>query len=249
MPGWKRFWYGGCGAFLPLLVTLLAADLSAVIDNPNKFSVGVYVGSGIRYVALFVLGGAVAWLNTDEFKPIKLVQIGIAAPALIASYLNSPPQKSTANVSTPVHAIRGIGIVSTAHAGDDGLAPDRVRRIIVAESFFSDVVKGATNSFSAIESAHQFEVKPSATRSGDAGSPPSDDARSDDLRRMIDDAHKSAEEAAVAARRAAREANRAAFERSPAALQQAKASASDASVAARKAQSDIKALENALPRR
>jgi hypothetical protein len=252
MPGWKRFWYGGCGAFLPLLVTLLAVDLSAVIDNPNKFSVGVYVGSGIRYAALFVLGGMVAWLNTDEFKPIKLVQIGIAAPALIASYVNSPPHKTaaTTSASTPAHTFRGVGIVSTAYAGDDGHALDKARRIIVAESFLSDVVRGATNSFPAIENArHRLDIESKAARSDIAERPLGVDARSEDLRRMIDDAHKSAEEAAAAAGRAAREANRAASEQSPAALEQAKASASNASFAAQKVQFDIKALESALPRR
>lgn len=246
MSGWKRFWFGGCGAFLPLLVTLLAVDLSAIIDNPSKFSVGVYVGSGVRYTALFVLGGIVAWLNSDESKPIKLVQIGIAAPALIASYVNSPPNKGAMTVPTPAHAFHSIGFVSVAHAGDDVFPLDGTRRIIVAESFLSDVVKGATNSLPAIATTrNRLDTESNATQSAVVGRSSSDEA----LRRMIDEAHKSAEEAAVAAARAEQEANRAAADKSPAALEQAKASASTASFAAQKAQFDIKALGSALPPR
>ena len=68
----NRFWIGGGGALLPLLVTLLAVDLAPLIDNAPHLTIGTYVGAAIRYLLLFAIGGVVAALNSDEIQPIKL---------------------------------------------------------------------------------------------------------------------------------------------------------------------------------
>src|SRR5277367_3721758 len=96
MTPWQRFWIGGGGALLPVIATLLALDLGSMIDHYKDYTVGAYVGTTIRYALLFVLGGAVASLNYDEVQPIKLVQLGIAAPALVASYVNAAQAPKTA---------------------------------------------------------------------------------------------------------------------------------------------------------
>jgi hypothetical protein len=124
-----RFWIGGGGAMLPLLVTLLAVDLGPLIDHPDLLSVGTYVGAAIRYIVLFAIGGIVAALNSDEVQPVKLVQLGIAAPALISTYVNAQPPKPP--LGQPPAARVSIG-----PAPDDG-------RIVVAQ-FFSDVLRAAT---------------------------------------------------------------------------------------------------------
>ena len=85
----SRFGLGGLGGLLPLLATLVAVDLSsiaALIDS-HQFTAGLYVGYALRVLGLFVLGGVVASLNSEVTNPIALVQIGIAAPALVTSYM------------------------------------------------------------------------------------------------------------------------------------------------------------------
>ncbi len=128
----RRFWIGGGGALLPLLVTLIATDLSSIIDHYDLLTPGLVVGTGIRYLALFVLGGIVAMANTDEQKAIKLVQLGIAAPALISSYLNvgSPSGGALADMSL----VRPAMAAPMAESG----APVQVA------GFLRDVLRGST---------------------------------------------------------------------------------------------------------
>jgi hypothetical protein len=110
MTTWHRFVIGGAGALLPVLATLLAVDLAYVIDHFRDYTLGIYVGTGLRYLLLATLGGAVAALNSDEKKPIKLVQLGIAAPALIASYVNAQPPPKQFKAETH------LGFISVANA-------------------------------------------------------------------------------------------------------------------------------------
>jgi len=111
MTGWHRFGIGGTGALLPVLVSLLAVDLAYIIDHFREYTLGIYVGTALRYMLLFILGGVVAALNSDERKPIKLVQLGIAAPALVASYMN-------AQVAPRQVKAESIGFISVANAKD-----------------------------------------------------------------------------------------------------------------------------------
>ncbi len=69
----------------------------------------------MRYVALFILGGIVGWLNADESKAIKLFQMGIGAPALIAYWVAGSPQKPPEKASAPIAAIASF-FISEAHA-------------------------------------------------------------------------------------------------------------------------------------
>ena len=95
-----RFWFGALGGFLPALISLLSVDIGALIDNPN-ITTGHVVGAIIRYAILLILGGVGAMLN-DENKPFKLVQLGIAAPAVLASLVNA--QANAMPPATPVPA-------------------------------------------------------------------------------------------------------------------------------------------------
>lgn len=138
MTGLKRFWFGGSGALLPLLITLIGADLAVLIDQQEQLTSGMIIGAGIRYMCLFILGGFVAALHSDEIKPLKLVQLGIAAPALITSFISVGPV--SANTA---QAFQMPGIISTAHAADSTLGRNAATgNIIVASGFLNDVFRG-----------------------------------------------------------------------------------------------------------
>ena len=136
MSALQRFAIGGLGGLLPLVVSFLSFDPSTVITHLATLTLGIYVGYFIKTIVLFVLGGTLAALS-DSATPWTLVQLGIAAPALITSYING------AGVSGPVegstHATSSIAIISSAYAAE---APADVP--IVSVNFLGDVWRGAT---------------------------------------------------------------------------------------------------------
>ena len=136
MSKFATFSLGGLGGILPILVGLITVDLASVIDHPNEFTLGVYVGYGIRVLALISLGGIIAVLNRGVSEPLTLVQLGIAAPALITSYINSAPVPAA-----PKPPVAWLSIVSPAYVEDASAN----RPIRLAGGFFADVVNGASS--------------------------------------------------------------------------------------------------------
>jgi len=227
-----RFWIGGGGALLPLLVTLLALDLGPLIDNAPHISVGTYVGAAIRYIVLFTIGGVVAALNSDEVQPIKLVQLGIAAPALISTYVNAQPPKQPAVQTATAHvSILSLGVVSSADAADGHTRDDRP---IVMAQFFSDVLRSAIAPLPRV-------LAPSSPPPIPPIPPVQDQAAVD---RAIANARSSAASAAVTADKAAADAAKLDHQSTPAAISTVQKSADDARTAVQKTQEDIKTLSD-----
>jgi hypothetical protein len=138
MSTFQRFTFGGLGGLLPVLVSLTAFQLvSSIIDNWDLFTLGNKIGYSISVIALCVLGGTVAALNSDIEKPWTLVQLGIAAPALITSYINGAAVSGATD--TVRHATSSIAAISSAHAAEAfGQSP------IISAGFLGDVLRGAT---------------------------------------------------------------------------------------------------------
>jgi hypothetical protein len=141
------FSLGGLGGLLPVLTSVLAVDLASVIDNAHLLTVGNYAGYVIRVAILVVLGGTVALLNVEVRQPLTLVQLGIAAPALITAYINgagitgiTPP-----NTQHPQSKISAI-FVSPAKADEPASHPS----IRVAEGL-RDVLEGITRPLPSIQ--------------------------------------------------------------------------------------------------
>ena len=61
MSGLKRFWIGGSGALLPLLITLIGADLAVMIDQHDQLTPGVAERWEVRN------DGATFWLRDDAY--------------------------------------------------------------------------------------------------------------------------------------------------------------------------------------
>jgi hypothetical protein len=129
-----RFSIGGLGGLLPVLASLVAVDLASfasIIDN-HGITEGLVIGYVVRTVGLFALGGIMATLNSEVKTPLALVQIGIAAPALVTSYLTGAAAVSK---STTTGYMEGI-FISQAYASD--------KQIQIAGGFLSDVLRGIT---------------------------------------------------------------------------------------------------------
>ncbi len=218
----KRFWIGGGGALLPLLVTLLALDLGPIIDHGWHLSLGTYVGFVVRYLVLFALGGIVAVLNSDEIQPIKLMQLGIAAPALVSSYVNAQAPKPTPAQTAALAVTRASFDLPRAARGAI-MAPRGEGRILMA-SFLTDFARAVSAPIAA-------PIAPAA---------PQPDRAAVDL--AIQNARTSAANAAAAAEKAAAKASKLDQQSTPEAISAVQRSAEDARAAAQKAQSDLKAL-------
>ncbi|MBY3476086.1 hypothetical protein HFN78_35225 [Rhizobium laguerreae] len=129
-----RFSIGGLGGLLPVIATLITVDLTvfqALIDKQD-FTAGMCAGYCIRVFSLVLLGGIVAALNSEVVNPLSLVQIGIAAPALVTSYLSAaslpPSQKDS--------SLEGI-FFSSAYA-----AEEKRGQYEVAGGWLSDIAIG-----------------------------------------------------------------------------------------------------------
>ena len=85
MPTGKKVLLGGVGALTPIILNLMAVAVVLLLDNEIATTIG-YV---VRVIVLFYLGGIVAYLHTDEKSPIKLFELGVAAPAIITAMMNA----------------------------------------------------------------------------------------------------------------------------------------------------------------
>lgn len=108
----QRFLFAGLGGIMPTLLNLIVIDLETLLLSVTLLSVLSYL---IRVLALFAIGGVVGWLNRSECDPVKLFQLGIAAPALITAAMNGgrvalPDAPAAPNQQVSWH------ILSSAHA-------------------------------------------------------------------------------------------------------------------------------------
>lgn len=81
----RKILIGGAGALTPVVMNLLVVDFNVLFLNLTLVAGLAYL---TRVAILFALGGLVAFLYQDENSPLKLFQLGLAAPALITSLMN-----------------------------------------------------------------------------------------------------------------------------------------------------------------
>lgn len=100
MKTYQKVMVGGLGALMPIVVNLLVVDLHVLFLDLTLVAFLAYL---VRVIILFCLGGIVAFLHTDENSPLKLFQLGLAAPALITGLLNGA-QIEVPKAPLPAHA-------------------------------------------------------------------------------------------------------------------------------------------------
>ena len=88
----RKILLGGLGALTPVVLNLLAVDLQTTLRDVTPL---VIVGYGLRILVLFYVGGIFAFLHRDERQPLKLFELGIVAPALLTTVINTSHADST----------------------------------------------------------------------------------------------------------------------------------------------------------
>ena len=113
MSGKNRFLLGGTGALIPILLSIAIADAAMIgryiADQPYEL-----IGYVIRTAILFALGGIWAYVQTSEVQPLKVLQLGVVAPAMLTVLVNA------ANVTNlrgnEVDGSVSLQIISSAYA-------------------------------------------------------------------------------------------------------------------------------------
>jgi hypothetical protein len=131
LPTKVMFALGALGGLLPVLASLITVDLAPIIDHASALTPGNYIGYVIRVAVLIVLGGTMAALNREVKQPLALVQLGIAAPALVTAYINGGTPTPSAKT-----AYESLSIISSAKA--DQITPGPVR---LAGGLFGDIIQ------------------------------------------------------------------------------------------------------------
>jgi hypothetical protein len=113
----KRFLIGGAGGLAPVFAFLIAVDLEKQLNDTNLLQI---LGYSLRVLALFAIGGFIAWLHENEDKPFKLFEIGLGAPALLAGLITTksiiPDQQARADTTRLAPVAMSITPLSTAYA-------------------------------------------------------------------------------------------------------------------------------------
>ena len=155
------FSLGALGGLLPILVSLLTVDLAPIIDDHSALTLGNYLGYGIRVFVLVVLGGTMALLNGEVTQPFSIVQLGIAAPALVTSFINGA--SPTAPPASPTHAF--FPVVSSANAQET-----RAPGIQMAGTLFDHISAGLGTRLDTLNNTNKGVAKSDAVQSPDKAS-------------------------------------------------------------------------------
>lgn len=136
----RRFLLGGAGAILPVTISVVTLDIATYLST--GFSWSQIIGITIRYSLLFLVGGFVTYLHDDEDKPFKLVEIGVAAPALITSLVAGSAATASGSGQADIHkkdTRAQFSIISSAYA-------DNAQTLELADSFIDELFRGLTGS-------------------------------------------------------------------------------------------------------
>src|SRR5258707_446723 len=136
----ERFLIGGVGGLAPTLMLLATGDFERFFSN---IAIVTAVGYLVRVVVLFFVGGFVVYLYRDEEQRMKLFQLGLGAPAMIAGFLAS---SSHAPPSEAAHLVTPTAFVTVVHAQSPSQMGGLKRFALPAQSSFDQFVEGLTGS-------------------------------------------------------------------------------------------------------
>lgn len=204
MTGKQRFLAGILGALMPICAILLSLDLVNLFGEKSHLTAGNIVGISIQFFIFMMVGGTVAYMHSDEKKVYKLFQIGMATPALLASFttsngLNSAMNAKTEGTTPPVESTDTSGnffdmsLISSAFAYDEKAQAEQV---FADSSVFQQIIQGVTGSAygnsqqQIIENPEPTQPPPQASKPNDEQTDTEDDKKKikyEQLMKKLDD--------------------------------------------------------------
>jgi hypothetical protein len=192
MSGKQRFLAGILGALMPICAILLSFDLVNLFGEKSHLTLGNVIGVCIQFFIFMMVGGTVAYMHSDEKKVYKLFQIGMATPALLASFttsngLNSAVNAKKEDTTAPIEATDtsvnffDISLISSAFAYDEKL---EAQQLAADPSMFQQIIQGVTGS--AYGNAQQQVIQEPAPE----GTPPKSSQPNDESTEASEDKKK-----------------------------------------------------------
>ena len=123
----ERILIGAIGAGAVAVVTYPASSgyMEMLLDNPDP---AFYLAYFVRLLGFVAIGGFWAFLHKSEVDRMKVFQIGVVAPAMLAGllYANKPPEPrhdqsaavpaKTSQINTNERGSAGWSLISRAYA-------------------------------------------------------------------------------------------------------------------------------------
>jgi hypothetical protein len=134
----ERFLIGGVGGLAPVLMFLVTGDFERFFSHINVI---MLFGYCVRTAVLFFVGGFVVSLYRDEEQRMKIFQLGLGAPAMIAGFLAVSSNSGTPRVAS---LVSDAAFVTVVHA-QTALNEDNLKRFTLpAPSAFDQFLEGLT---------------------------------------------------------------------------------------------------------
>lgn len=116
----KRVLFGILGALSPLVMNLLVVDFSDASYLSDKAKL---LGLLVKIFVFMFAGALIAYFNSDETSPLKIFQLGLAAPALLTAYVNANNVQPHSSAPAPLKA--SIGAPVAPGVPDSPQSPDK----------------------------------------------------------------------------------------------------------------------------
>lgn len=112
--------FGAAGGLLPIVLNVLVVDLALTFQEATTPAV---LGFVVRVLVLLVIGALVGYAHRDERSAWKLVQLGVAAPALLTALVNGDQRTKKVALewlTAPAYASQaGITLAQSSSADSD----------------------------------------------------------------------------------------------------------------------------------
>lgn len=142
MSNYQRIIFGCLGSITPSLMNLLVIDIETTF---KAITLMVLIGYVIRVLILCYIGGLIAYLYKDENSPIKIFQLGLAAPALITAFINAHNiSYNPVNVKEPIK--KSSIIMPLAYAEMSQNYNYKLKKFSIKETEMEQLLRGITGS-------------------------------------------------------------------------------------------------------
>jgi len=105
----QRLFIGCLGAMALIVANLCVVDLNTVFAHLLPLEAFTYF---VRLLGLCAAACVVIYLNSDEFRPVKLFQLGVMAPAIITQMLNGAAVVNKTPTSPTTRTTRAVRMVA-----------------------------------------------------------------------------------------------------------------------------------------
>lgn len=131
-----RFIIGGFGGLAPIVIFVVNGKFPSYFNG--SFAL-VTLGFLVRAVGMFLIGGFVVTLYPEVKQRIKIFQLGLSAPAMLAGIMAASSNSSTL---VPTQDVPGLALIPVVYAQANSLPADVKQFTLPPPSALGQFVRG-----------------------------------------------------------------------------------------------------------